>query len=110
MGPHLRRSRSVLEDEEEADSVVFAHVVERDDVRMAHGGGGACLVPHANDELLAHRRRESEVVAQHLDRDLPSEHGVTREPDAPHAALTEQALDLVAADLLRRRRGSFMGG
>ena len=97
----------VLEDEEQPSALLFAHVVQRDEVRMLDGRGGARLLAHAREERLARLGRKAEVVAQHLHRDPAPEHRVAREEHAPHPALAEQAHDVVASDARReihRRR------
>ena len=100
----------VFEHEIEPHRVVLSHVVESDEVRVGDPRRRLRLVPHARDELVPHGGREREVVAEDLDRDAAAEHRVPSQPHPPHAALSEQPLDLVTADGARlrgrrRRRG-----
>ncbi len=71
-----------------------AGVEDRDDVLAAQGGGGAGF---AEEGLL---RALLFDPGRDLDRDFAMEDGVPGEVDRAHAALAEEALDLVAVDLV----------
>ena len=70
--------------------VVRADVMDRDDVGMIQGSGGARLLleaEHVAGVVVARR--------QHLERDVPIELQVVRHEDAAHSAATQLALDPV---------------
>src|SRR5262249_44099252 len=83
----------------QAELWIFAHIMERDDVRMTHPRGSSRFLAHAVKQRLVLFRWDLQVVTQELDRDTAIEHWVVREQHAAHRATTQQALDAVAADL-----------
>ncbi len=78
--------------DDERHAVVFADVVDRDDVGVVDSGRGARLAL----EALAQVGLLGEIGAQDLDRDLAREAEVGRFADLAHAAATQQGPELVA--------------
>ena len=60
----------VLEHEVEPELRVFAHVVQRDEVRVRDARGGAGLVAHAREQAFAHVARDEQIAAQELHGDV----------------------------------------
>ena len=77
-------------------AVVLADLVDRDDVRVVEGRGGARLVLEALEVLAALR----EPLGEQLDGDLAPEPGVAGAKDATHAAGAELAEDLESRDVV----------
>ena len=74
--------------------VVFAEVVDRNDIGMAERSGGARLAR----ESLA-RVGQIEIAGEYLDRDHSTENGVVGDVYRTHAPSTESSLDFVPPDL-----------
>src|SRR4029079_9894752 len=98
---------------DERDVLVFAVLVNADDVRMLEPAGGFRLVLEARHVLGGELRRDV-VFAYRLDRDEARDVRVVRLVDDPHRPLAEDAADLVLAETLgvdhrvrfrERRRG-----
>ncbi len=82
-------------------TVLFEHVVDRDDVRMVEARCGDRLAPESlRDDRVGRERR-----LEPLDGDLAIEGEVDRQPDLGHAALGEASLQLVPAGDDRGGRG-----
>ncbi|MCY1013979.1 hypothetical protein OV079_52340 [Nannocystis pusilla] len=87
-------------------AVVLADLVDRDDVGVLQAGHrlGLAHQSAARQRQVAHRLAE-----QHLDRDLAIEEVVVGRVDHPHPAATDEAQDLEAPDLHRRRPAREQG-
>ncbi len=77
----------------EGTVVVFADVVNGDDVGVAKSGCGACLPCEAFTQV-----RVGVMNAKDFDGDRPLEQRITREVDDAHAAGAEPIDHLVSAD------------
>ncbi|MGC4120635.1 MAG: hypothetical protein QM765_39870 [Myxococcales bacterium] len=94
-----RPARDVLHDQHGA-AVVLLDPVDRGDVRVDHGGGGARLLEHR----LALGKRAG-AGAHELERHLAQELGVLGEEDRAQAALAQHGLDAVVAERRADQRG-----
>ena len=76
--------------------VVLAARVDRDDVRVAQCGGGACLAEKPVEDLLV-----ADLLANHLDRHLAAQFRVAAEVDGAHPAGADLAEDFEVSDARR---------
>ena len=74
--------------------LVVARIEHRDDIGVLEAASGARLLHEARADIDV-----LDLVADELDREPASNHGVDRQIQTTHAALTEEPLDLVAPDL-----------
>ena len=70
---------------EEGAAVVFANVVDRADIRMIEGRGGASLPP----EPLQHGQLSGDLVRQKFERHKAPQAGVLSFVDHPHPATAD---------------------
>jgi hypothetical protein len=98
-----RLALDVLEDQEQADDRITAHVVQRDEVGMADPRPCPRLLLHALGEPRELLTGQRQIVAQVFDRHLTIEHRIVGEQDLAHRAAPDGADDLVPADLARER-------
>jgi hypothetical protein len=75
-------------------AAVFAHVVERGDVRMVQAAHGARLALEAFAAIWI----RCDMLGEHLDRHGAIETSVHRRVDLAHPARPDQARDLVRAE------------
>lgn len=74
------------------DAVRLLDLVDRDDVRMAEGGRGACLAERAPAAIIG------ELRAQDLQRDGALQHRIVSAEDIRHPASAERSVDPEAED------------
>ena len=83
------------------NAVEVADIVDRADVRVADGGGGADLAPEASMCLALDGRRA--VEARHLDGHVAAQFGIVCLEDDAHGAAAEALAYLIAAQPRRQR-------
>ena len=81
---------------DERRPVVLVDLVDRDDVRVIEGGGGAGFLDEPAVAIGIGRR----LGRQHLDRDRPAEPGVVGGVDNPHAAAANLGVDAIVGNLV----------
>ncbi len=85
---------------------VVTEVVDRDDVRVARGGGGARFVLEASE----HVGTGTPVRVEHLDRDVAGEPAIACEVHGAHAALAEERAEFVPVGYHRSGAGNHRAG
>jgi len=85
---------------DEMAAVGIVDVVDRDDVGMVEGGGGAGLL----DEALPALGPLKGLRAEDFESDLAPEAGAFSEGNDPHAAFTELVKDLIVRNGLGRHQ------
>src|ERR1041384_7696742 len=98
---------------DEMTAVLFAGLVDRDDVRMlGEVGGELRLADEALDLAVTGARDGFEIAAEHLERDLPVELRIERLIDRSDRALSDPPQIPVASERLKvvRRFGFRFGG
>jgi hypothetical protein len=78
-------------------------LVDRDDVRMVEGGGGAGFLDEAAPAGLV----GEPIGGEHLDRNLAAEPGVARAVDLAHPTRAEAREDLVHAETMARAQAQW---
>jgi hypothetical protein len=96
------RAVDVLEDDETRELVGAAHVIDRDDMRVVEAGDGAGLGPIG----FGISRQSHQSGVRHLDSDVPVQLVVLGQVDPTEAALAQESLDAVAADVGGHEKGT----